>query len=808
MVFLLRLLLWKKASLPTVLCAFLQDAFIAAQLSLLPTHWALFVPLFLYQWIGILIAARLKIRLTPALFPLVKHASHFTDSAKDFLPLALLGASCFWLVPQEWPTPVVVIGLLGGPLAAYGSRRLDSAQELASSNPLFYLQWRGWIHPAASKKWELPSYAFPHEQAIPLSKDWPVWRKTVRFLGPEELRIERKPRPNILFIFLESFRAQNIGALGARIGASPCFDALAEEGALFTQCTATGPFTFYATVSSLCGVQPSLNTFSLQSYQEISFISLPRILSERGYKTAWFDGGYTTFGGKLPFSKRNGIAEIWGAEALGKEGFSWGVHDEKVFDRALKWMKEQPQPLFASLFTLTNHHPWNTPADWNPKTPAVVDPTYRHFLNAFSYTDAMLGRFVEGLRREKLLENTILFITGDHGQETGDGCETHIVRTDLSQQNLHVPLLIYAPGKVQPQTIPTPCSHIDLMPTVLDWLELESPHHCLGRSLLRQVAQPVYFSLPASIPRWGCRAGPFKWTGFANGKEEELFDLEKDPDETTNIAAALKEKAEELKRETLAYFEGTEKLFARNAWAPHTDPEEEIFRVAPNASDTSVRMKKKFSIVDLSAASKLTDKTLLSIAKQNPHLRYLSFPRSPYVTDRALFAVADHCPSLIGFSSLDCPLLTSEGVTAILEKCSQLKLLSLDGADEIVHLNPPSELSLSSLFLGEGIPIAGQSLLRLIQQSPRLTSLKANIGALIASDLAALAERLSQLQQLCLFEAKELTDELLQKILARNPQLSWLKITGSPSLSFIDLENRPQFQWLEFQNCPNLKNID
>jgi hypothetical protein len=219
-------------------------------------------------------------------------------------------------------------------------------------------------------------------------------------------------------------------------------------------------------------------------------------------------------------------------------------------------------------------------------------------------------------------------------------------------------------------------------------------------------------------------------------------------------------------------------------------------------------MKKKFSIVDLSAASKLTDKTLLSIAKQNPHLRYLSFPRSPYVTDRALFAVADHCPSLIGFSSLDCPLLTSEGVTAILEKCSQLKLLSLDGADEIVHLNPPSELSLSSLFLGEGIPIAGQSLLRLIQQSPRLTSLKANIGALIASDLAALAERLSQLQQLCLFEAKELTDELLQKILARNPQLSWLKITGSPSLSFIDLENRPQFQWLEFQNCPNLKNID
>lgn len=804
MIFLLRCLLWKRAVPQTTLCALLQDAFVAAQIALLPKSGALFFLLFLYQWVGILMAARLKMRLTPSLLPLLKYASQFADSAKagGFIPWLLLGAGSFWLIPQTWPEPLIAVGLLGGLIGAYWSRRLGSAEELAASNPLFDLQWGWWVHPAREKKGSLPSFTFEHEEALFLSKERPLLRNTFAFSGPSAFAVQKTAKPNILFLFLESFRAKNIGALGARLGASPHFDALAKEGVLFTQCMATGPFTFYAAVSSLCGAQPSLNTFTLQSYQETSFASLPHILSQQGYKTAWFDGGYATFGGKRPFSKRCGVGEIFGAEEMGQEDFSWGVHDEKVFDFALRWLKQQSGPLFGSLFTLTNHHPWETPSDWRFAPPKPVGPVYRNFLNAFSYTDAMLGKFVEQLRREGLLDNTILFITGDHGQEMDDSCETYILRTDLSQQNLHVPLLIY--GNVRPQIIDTPCSHADLMPTVLDWLGLQGPHHCVGRSLLRDMARPAYFSLPASIPRWGCRAGSFKWTGLANGKEGALFDLEKDPEEKVNLADVLPEKSEELKSSTLAYFDGIETLFEKDAWAPPSNPVEETWRAS---SEGEIRFDKPFSIIDLSAAAKMTDSTILSIGKTNgPFLRYLTFPNSPCVTDRALFAIADHCPHLIGFSAHDSPLLTSQGVAAILEKCPRLKLLSLDGSDEIVDFAPRSSLSLSSLHLGEGIPISENSWLNLIQKSPLLTSLKANIGAVSAPCLALSSQYLTHLDQLCLFGAEALTEELLQTLLRKNPHLSWLKITDCP-LSSIDLTNRPKFKWVEFHNCPHLKEV-
>jgi len=107
------------------------------------------------------------------------------------------------------------------------------------------------------------------------------------------------------------------------------------------------------------------------------------------------------------------------------------------------------------------------------------------------YQDAWLGELLDELQRDKVLDHTIIVITGDHGMRSENplGAPPGVVRIlhgHLNDVVMRVPMLIYAPGVLDHSVlIETPTSHIDITPTVLDLLGFSS-------SLESEQGSPVY----------------------------------------------------------------------------------------------------------------------------------------------------------------------------------------------------------------------------------------------------------------------------------------------------------------------------
>ncbi len=455
--------------------------------------------------------------------------------------------------------------------------------------PFYYslkLPWHFWLGILISTlllklalRKKLPDiyWEFPNENYRLISLKYPLLRKTTSFLGEKQLEIQAPLKPHILFIFLESFQAANIGSF------SPNFNAWAEKGALFTQFHANGERTYQAMIASFFGVPAHLETMSLRPFCSIPMIGLPQILKEHGYNCAHFQGNCTSFDWSFPFLKKAGFDLIQGDEHFPNcKRTSWGIHDEELFEIAFQFLEKESKPTFLSLFTISNHHPWESPIKFS--VPKHLPKNDQNFLQTFAYTDLCLGKFLDQLQKSKILEKSILFILADHGLSS-----------------THIPLLILGAKKAR---IDTPASQVDLMPTVLDLLNLEAVHHGVGKSLLRKAPELKQFSL---------------YTLF---KEKRL------------APASLEQCSFEQK-------------------AP------------AGAKDDWIQTLKKTSILDLSH-SHITDQGLRML-KKSSSLHELNLSYCPFLTDDSLEWIAGHCPNLSILNLSYCPFLTEKGI-ALLQK--------------------------------------------------------------------------------------------------------------------------------------------
>lgn len=186
--------------------------------------------------------------------------------------------------------------------------------------------------------------------------------------------------------------------------------------------------------------------------------------------------------------------------------------------------------------------------------------SYRHKLLQASYyglmseVDEHMGRLIGHLKETNQLDNTLVIFTSDHGEQMGD----HWLygKESFYDQSFHIPLIIRAPGK-QPGSIAAFTEHVDIMPTILSWLDLDVPRQCDGYSLMPLIEgnqpsdwrQSVHFeydyrntSTQATLGtnmEAACmniyRDNEYKYIHFAD-MQPLLFDLRKDPAELYNIA--------------------------------------------------------------------------------------------------------------------------------------------------------------------------------------------------------------------------------------------------------------------------------
>ncbi|MCB1108164.1 MAG: sulfatase-like hydrolase/transferase, partial [Chlamydiia bacterium] len=202
-----------------------------------------------------------------------------------------------------------------------------------------------------------------------LTPEYPILKYTHGFTGVKtcHIRIEAAEQPHVIFLFMESWRASDIGILGGAYSITPNFDRLAHEGICFKNFYSNSVKTSRAVTASQFGIPSDVETFDASSVPRFPLISIAHVLKRSGYMCNYFIGNHLSFENQLECLSSHGYDNLAGTEEIikaipGAHGTSWGVHDQYLMDYTIDHLdKNRQTPQFCTLFTISNHHPWIDP---------------------------------------------------------------------------------------------------------------------------------------------------------------------------------------------------------------------------------------------------------------------------------------------------------------------------------------------------------------------------------------------------------------------------------------------------------------
>jgi arylsulfatase A-like enzyme len=344
---------------------------------------------------------------------------------------------------------------------------------------------------------------------------------------------------NLLIITLDTTRADRIGAYGYS-AQTPNLDRLAREGTVFEQTTSASPLTlpahgslFTGQFSPGHGVRANGGFFSAAEHT-----TLADVLKRHGFATGAFVGSYvldSRFGLDQGFDTY--IDDFDGSYTSRFTASSLQRPANEVVDRALTWLRQTASTrFFAWLHFYDPHAPYEPP---EPYRAMFADDPY---VGEIAFVDAQLGRMVAFLEERHLLDRTIVVVIGDHGESLGDHGELTHGRS-LYESVLRVPFIMRVPLEgFAGQRVGGPALSVDMMPTLLDLLQIAQPEPVDGTSLVPAVsgatagADRVAFAetpspeSPTDLRM--VRLGRFK---LIAAPRLELYDLAEDPAEQRNL---------------------------------------------------------------------------------------------------------------------------------------------------------------------------------------------------------------------------------------------------------------------------------
>lgn len=352
---------------------------------------------------------------------------------------------------------------------------------------------------------------------------------------------------NVVLIGLESTGARYLRCYGANDDPMPNLTRLAATSLLFQNAYAVYPESIKGLFSVLCSRYPAFDT-QAEDYARVRTPAIAQVLANAGYRTALFHSGRFDYLGMNAVVRQRGFETLADAGNIsGNFNSSFGVDEPATVERMLAWIDAQPreQRFFLHYLPIAGHHPYATPAPGPFPERDELD-SYR---NALHFGDAALETFLDGLRLRGLDTNTLFVIYGDHGEAFGqhEGNFGHTLF--IHDENVRVPLLVAMPGAWrEPVRVKRTASLIDLAPTLLDLLGLEAPKDYQGASLLDSAERAALFFTDYSLPLAGAREGHWKVVLELGSARARLFDLERDPEERTNLAANYPERVADWNR--------------------------------------------------------------------------------------------------------------------------------------------------------------------------------------------------------------------------------------------------------------------
>lgn len=366
---------------------------------------------------------------------------------------------------------------------------------------------------------------------------------------------EVKPAPNVVVITIDTLRADHLGCYGDKQIRTPNIDLLASEGVRFERAYTPVPVTLPAHTVIFTGTYPMLSGMHDFSGNKLnpSQPTLASILKQHGYATGAVIGsavldsrfglnqGFDLYYDHFDFNR----LQESNLEEMERPG-------NVVADVALDWLrKNERNRFFLWMHLYDPHYPYRPPAPYNEQ---YKDRPYD---GEIAFADAQVGRLLAYLKANGIYRNTLIILTGDHGESLGEhGEKTH--GFFIYNATLHVPVIIRLPGTPAAKLVTEIVSLADLMPTVLNVLKIEVPSQVQGLTLLPLMMDPkkppearnLYAEtfLPRLHFNWNeLRSVETEKYHFIDAPKPELYDLSKDPGETQNLYLEKKAVADELR---------------------------------------------------------------------------------------------------------------------------------------------------------------------------------------------------------------------------------------------------------------------
>ena len=340
---------------------------------------------------------------------------------------------------------------------------------------------------------------------------------------------------NFLLITIDTLRSDRVEGFGGTAGLTPTLNRLAGEGVRLTRTYSPAPLTLPAHASILTAASPPVHGVRANGLFRLGTAppTLASVLHSAGYRTGAFVGSFVVdarFGLNRGFEIYDDRYDESGSATDGAER-----RGEEVIKPAIAWIAAARAPWFAWVHLYDPHDPYRAPEPFASR--------HAPYDAEVAYADAMVGKLISDLQSAGQLDRTVIMVAADHGESLGEhGEPTHgVFAYDVTQR---VPWIVWAGSHIGRGASDALVRLIDLAPTALDLLGVDAPHEFEGRSVIPVVAgaestpRVAYLeAMDANLTRnWApltaVVSGAYKLIDLP---AIELYDVAKDPRETTNL---------------------------------------------------------------------------------------------------------------------------------------------------------------------------------------------------------------------------------------------------------------------------------
>lgn len=394
----------------------------------------------------------------------------------------------------------------------------------------------------------------------------------------------RGGRPNVILITLDTTRADHLSCYGYHRKTSPNLDGLATESVFYTKTLATSSWTLPSHASLFTGKFPSSHgaKYDPNGPLRLGDAIKKRANAQRIFRVCGLAEDETTLAGILQtagFATGAVVGGPWMKRIFGLDkGFDFYDDDQitsasgrpadQINESALKWIKKnREREFFLFLNYFDPHRPYEPPEGFIEKFlpeaaklggKLTIEEQIALYDTEIFYMDHHIGVLLRKLKDYNLYDNSLVAITADHGELFGEhGLFRH--GQCLYQEEIHIPLMIkYPKGQVPPARIDSPVQLTDILPMILNHLEIGLPENIqggtppeTGHPLFAEV-YPSSKSLANGSDWRAIFDGNFKFFWNSKGKNL-LFNLAEDPRESVNLVVQHPQRAARMLSELNQY---------------------------------------------------------------------------------------------------------------------------------------------------------------------------------------------------------------------------------------------------------------